>query len=148
MIEENPGTSRKIANVLNVSNGSVWKTFRDYLLYPYHNQISRKKSSCWFSDIYCNLLMIFANVHSNSPITLVDFFLMRRTFQEMQWNYHVCYEENSHKVLEDRFQVQFLLNVWVRDCFKKLVFPLKTHTAELYRNSWYLRFWMICHNAF
>ena len=39
MIEDEPGTStRRIAQNLNVSNWTVWKTLKDNLLHPYHIQ--------------------------------------------------------------------------------------------------------------
>lgn len=142
MIEEDPSTStRKISNTLNVSNKTVWKILKDNLLYPYHMQRVQALIPTDFPPriAFCQWLLTTL-VQIPQLLTLILFTdeanFSRNAIRNFH-NNHVWADENPHEVIEDRFQHQFSLNVWVGivgDCLIGPIFLPERLTGDVYRN--------------
>lgn len=142
MIEEDPGSStRKIANTLNVSHWTVWKILKDNMLYPYHIQRVQALLPADFPPrialcqwILQTLLLIPQFL---TQIMFTDEASFSRNAIRNFHNNHVWADENPHEVLEDRFQHQFSLNVWLGIVGEYLIGPVflpARLTGEVYRN--------------
>lgn len=116
-IEHSPGTStRKIANELNVSHVAVWQILRTYQLYPYHIQrvqallpadfLQRVAYCTWFSrqQAYPNFMsrILFTDEACFSRNAIMNFH-----------NNHIWAEENPNAVIQNNYQQQFSVNVWI-----------------------------------
>lgn len=142
MIEEDRGTStRKIANALNVSNGTIWHILKENLLYPFHIQRVQALLPTDFPPriAFCQWLL-------QKMVQIPQFLMLILFTDEANFsrnairnfhNNHVWCDENPHEIVEDRFQHQFSLNVWlgiVGDCLIGPVFLPGRLTGEVYRN--------------
>lgn len=142
MVAEDPGTStRRIANTLNVSKGTIWNILRYYLLYPYHLQRVQALLPADFPPRieFCQWLLhtLVLIPQLLSVILFTDEANFSRNAIRNFHNNHVWAEENPHEILEDRFQHQFSLNVWVGIVGDWLIGPVflpARLTGEVYRN--------------
>lgn len=117
-IEQNPDTStRKIANLLNISHKLVWKILRDQQLYPYHIQRVQALLPRDFPQrvAYCNWVSEQRAVFPEflSQILFTDEAKFSRNAITNYHNNHTWCEENPHVVREQHFQYEFSVNVWV-----------------------------------
>ena len=142
MIEDEPGTStRRIAQNLNVSNWTVWKTLKDNLLHPYHIQRVQALLPADFAPriAFCQWILhtLVAIPQLLTLILFTDEASFSRNAIRNFHNSHVWADENPHEVCEDRFQHQFSLNIWVGivgDCLiGPIILPARL-TGEVYRN--------------
>ena len=142
VVEEEPGTStRKIAEVLNISNGTVWKILRENMLYPYHIQRVQALLPTDFPPRieFCQwLLQKMVEIPQLLMLILfTDEASFSRNAIRNYHNNHLWCDENPHAIFEDRFQHQFSLNVWigiVADCLIGPVFLPARLTGEIYRH--------------
>lgn len=117
-IEESPRNStRRIAQVLNVSSSTVFRILKEQLLYPYHIQRVQALSPRDFLPrlIFCQwmLQMITETPQFLSRIFFTDEANFSRQSIRNFHNNHVWAEENPHEIAESHFQHQFSLNVWL-----------------------------------
>lgn len=117
-IEENPDKStRKIANMLNISNKLVWTILRDQQLYPFHIQRVQALLPRDFPQrvAYCNWVSEKRAVFPEflSQILFTDEAKFSRNAITNYHNNHTWCEENPHVVRESHYQYEFSVNVWV-----------------------------------
>lgn len=117
-IQRSPDTStRQIALQLNTTHVTVWQILRDYQLYPYHIQRVQALLPADFPQrvVYCAWLL--------QQLVVSPIFLFRILFTDeacfsrnsiMNFhNNHLWCEENPHAIVENNYQHQFSVNIWV-----------------------------------
>ena len=117
-IEVNPHTStRKIAEVLNITHVTVWQILRDQQLYPYHMQ---RVQALLPRDLPLRLAFsnwlrgkIIRNPGFLSRILFTDEACFSRNSIINYHNNHIWAENNPHALIENNFQEQFSFNIWV-----------------------------------
>lgn len=117
-IEAHPETStRKIAAQLNITHVLVWNILREQQLYPYHIQrvqallprdFPQRVALCTWIQ---NKLVI--NPRFLSQVLFTDEASFSRNAIINFHNNHMWAEENPHAVIENNFQENFSVNVWV-----------------------------------
>jgi len=142
MVDDDPGTStRRMANTLHVSNGTIWNILRGYLLYPYHLQrVQALLPDDFLPRITFCQWVLHTLVRIPQLLTLILFTDEANFSRDAIMNFHnnhVWAEDNHHVVHEGRFQHQFSLNVWVGIIGDVLIGPVflpARLTGEVYRN--------------
>ena len=116
LIEESPETStRKIANILNVSNFTVFKILKEQQLYPFHIQ---RVQALLPRDFFPRLVFCHWILHQiaqipnflNGVLFTDEANFGRQSIQNFH-NNHLWAEENPHGICEAHFQYQFSVNV-------------------------------------
>lgn len=117
-IEENPETStRKISTELNVTHVLVWQILKDQQLYPYHVQRVQALLPRDFPlrVALCRFIQnkLVQNPRFLSQVLFTDEACFSRNSIINFHNNHVWADNNPHAVIENHFQEQFSVNVWI-----------------------------------
>lgn len=128
LIEESPATStRKIANILNISYSTVFRILKEQQLYPYHIQRVQALLPRDFLPrlIFCQwiLQMITPVPQFLRHILFTDEANFSRESIRNFHNNHIWADQNPHEFTECNFQHQFSLNVWLGVIHDYLVGP-------------------------
>lgn len=117
-IEEDPQTStRKIARELNITHTLVWQILRSQQLYPYHMQRVQALLPRDF-PLRVDLCVWLRNRLVRTPdflshVLFTDEASFSRNAIINFHNNHIWAEDNPNAIVENHFQVQFSLNIWV-----------------------------------
>lgn len=142
LIAESPETStRKIANILNVSHFTVFKILKEQQLYPFHIQ---RVQALLPRDFFPRLFFCQWILHQIAQIPnflngvlFTDEANFGRQCIRNFHNNHLWAEENPHGIFEGHFQHHFSVNVWLGVIDAHLIgpyfLPLRL-TGESYLN--------------
>lgn len=118
IVSESPETStRKIANMLNVSNFTVFKILKEQQLYPFHIQRVQALLPRDFLPrlVFCQWIVHVTAQNPNflNGVLFTDEASFSRDSIRNFHNNHLWADENPHGIFQANFQNQFSVNVWL-----------------------------------